>query len=100
MKRLSPEPQWSFLRRYIGLRINLFRALNDSTFHISGDRKLVALREGDHALVARTEFDPAFRYFYIADCHWYRSDLERLQDEDVPEPARDSLLRHLHTVLS
>lgn len=100
MKRLSPEPHWSFLRRYIGLRINLFRALNDPAFHVSGDHKLVALRSGDHALVARTAFDPAFRYFYIADCHWYRSDLERLGDEDVPEPARDAMLRRFHAILS
>ncbi len=100
MKRLSPEPQWSFLRRYIGLRINLFRALNDSDFHISADHTLVALRDGDHALVARAEFDPAFQYFYVADCHWYRSDLELIGDEDVPDATRDALLRHFHAVLS
>ena len=100
MKRLSPEPQWSFLRRYVGLRINLFRAMHDKEFHISGDGELVALRNGDHAIVARTAFDPAFSYFYVADCHWYRSDLERVGDEDVPDPARGELLRHFRTVIS
>ena len=100
MKRLSQEPRWSFLRRYIGLRVNLFRAMHDAAFFISEDRRLLALRHGEHALVARTEFDPAFEYFYVADCHWYRSDLERIGDEDVPDPARDEMLRHFLTVIA
>ena len=100
MKRLSREAQWSFLRRYVGVRINLFRAMHDKQFHISGDGRLVALRDGDHAIVARAEFDPAFSYFYVADCHWYRSDLERVGDDDVPDAARYELLRRFHGVLS
>jgi hypothetical protein len=100
MKRLSQEPRWSFLRRYVGLRINVFRAMHDAEFCVSGDRRLVALRDGDHALVARTEFDPTFNYFYIADCHWYRSDLERVADEEVPDSARHEMLRRFRSVLS
>jgi len=100
MKRASREPQWSFLRRYVGLRINLFRAMHDKEFHVSGDQRLVALRNGDHAIVARTEFDPAFCYFYVADCHWYRSDLERIGDEEVPDAARLELLHRFRTLLA
>ena len=100
MSQLSQEPRWSFLRRYVGLRINLFRAMHDPSFHISGDRDLVALRDGNHALVARTEYDPAFSYFYVADCNWYRSDLERIDDEEVPDASRRELLRLFRTVLT
>src|SRR5262245_33209227 len=100
MKRLSHEPYWSSLRRYAGVRINLFRAMHDGDFHISGDHRAVAVREGEHALVARTAFDPILCYFYVADCHWYHSTLQRVGDAEVPETVRLKLLRRFHGVLS
>lgn len=100
MREPSTRAQWSFLRRYVGLRINLFRAMHDPHFHVARDRHAVALRDGEHALVARAEFDPVLGYHYVAACGWYRSDLERVDDDEVPDAVRRELLRQFRGVLS
>jgi hypothetical protein len=74
--------------------------MHEDDFRVSSDRKLLALRDGDHALVADTEFDPVFGYFYVADCRWYRSDLARIEDDEVPDATRHELLRRFRVVLS
>jgi hypothetical protein len=99
MSSYSLETQWSCLQRYVGLRVNLFRAMHDARFHLADDRSVLAARDGDYALAVCIEFDPVFSYHYVRDCGWYRSDLSRLADEDVPDEVRDDLLRQLLAVL-
>ena len=99
MSQYSLEARWSCLRRYVGLRINLFRAMYDNRFHLADDRSVVATRKGDYALTACVAFDQVFSYYYVRDCSWYRCDLARLTDDDVPDHIRDDLLRHFLTVL-
>jgi len=99
MSQQSLEARWSCLRRYAGLRINLFRAMHDARFHLADDLSVVATRSGDYALTACIAFDQVFSYFYVRDCSWYRSDLARLTDEDLPDHVRDDLLRHFLSVL-
>lgn len=100
MSRPSVEPRWSCLRRYAGLRVNLFRAMHDRRFFLADDHSAIATRIGDYALTATISFDCGFRHYYIRDCSWYRSDLTRLTDNDVPEHARHELLRTFLTVLT
>ncbi len=100
MSRSSQQLQWSCLRRYLGLRVNLFRAMHTEGFYLSEDRAVLALRDGQFALVARTSFDVVFNYFYVRDCHWYRCDLEKVADEEVPDLVRQALLRQFLTILS
>jgi hypothetical protein len=99
MSQYSLEARWSCLRRYVGLRINLFRAMHDSRFHLAEDQTVIATRSGDYALTACIAFDQVFSYYYVRDCSWYRSDLSRLTDDDVPDHIRNELLRDFLCVL-
>lgn len=99
MNQYSLEARWSCLRRYVGLRINLFRVMYDDHFHLAEDHSVIATRSGDYALAACVAYDQVFAYHYVRDCSWYRSDLSRVADEDVPDHVRDDLLRHFITVL-
>ena len=99
MSQYSLEPRWSCLRRYVGLRINLFRAMYDKRFFLAEDHSVMATRIGDYALTACISFDRAFSHFYVRDCSWYRSDLTRLSDDDLPDPVRHDLLRQFLSVL-
>ena len=99
MSQYSLEARWSCLRRYVGLRINLFRAMHDTRFHLADDQSVIATRSGDFALTAVVAFDQVFSYFYVRDCSWYRSDLTRMTDDDVPDHIRHDLLRHFLSVL-
>lgn len=87
------------MRRYVGLRINLFRAMHDRRFFLSDDRTVIATRIGDYALTACVAFDQAFSYYYVRDCGWYRSDLKRLGDEEVPEHVQHELLHEFRRIL-
>ena len=100
MSRPSVEPRWSCLRRYAGLRVNLFRAMHDRRFFLADDNSVIATRIGDYALTATISFDQSCNHYYVRDCSWYRSDLSRLTDEDVPEQVRHELLRSFLAVLS
>jgi len=99
MSQYSLEARWSCLRRYVGLRINLFRAMHDGRFFLADDQSVLATRIGDYALTACVTFDDAFSYYYVRDCSWYRSDLSRLADEDVPDHVRHDLLQQFVSVL-
>lgn len=99
MSQYSLEARWSCLRRYVGLRINLFRAMYDGRFHLADDQTVIATRSGDFALTACIAFDQVFSYHYVRDCSWYRSDLSRLSDDDVPDHIRDDLLRQFLSLL-
>lgn len=99
MSQYSLEARWSCLRRYVGLRINLFRAMHDGRFHLADDQSVIATRSGDFALTACIAFDQVFSYYYVRDCSWYRSDLSRLSDDDVPDHIRDDLLRQFLNLL-
>jgi hypothetical protein len=90
----------SCLRRYLGLRVNLFRAMHDARFFLSDDNTVVAARHGDFAIAACVAYDESMAYYYLQDCSWYRSDLTRVDDEDVPDPVRDELLRQFLSVVS
>jgi hypothetical protein len=99
MSQYSLEARWSCLRRYVGLRINLFRAMYDGRFHLADDQSVIATRSGDFALTACIAFDQVFSYYYVRDCSWYRSDLSRLSDDDVPDHIRVDLLRQFLSLL-
>ncbi len=99
MSQQSLEARWSCLRRYVGLRINLFRAMHDGRFHLAEDRSVIAMRCGEYALTACIAFDQVFSYYYVRDCSWYRSDLSRLADDELPDHVRDDLLGHFLSVL-
>ena len=99
MSQYSLDVRWSCLRRYVGLRINLFRAMYDGRFHLADDQSVIATRCGDYALTACIVFDQLFSYYYVRDCSWYRSDLMRLNDDDVPDSIRDELLRQFLSLL-
>jgi hypothetical protein len=99
MSQYSLEARWSCLRRYVGLRINLFRAMYDTRFHLADDQSVIAARIGDYALTACIAYDQVFGYYYVRDCSWYRSDLSRLNDDDVPDHVRDDLLRQFLSLL-
>jgi hypothetical protein len=99
MSQYSLEARWSCLRRYVGLRINLFRAMYDTRFHLADDQSVIAARSGDYALTACIAYDQVFAYYYVRDCSWYRSDLSRLDDDDVPDHVRDDLLRQFLSLL-
>ena len=100
MSQYSLEARWSCLRRYVGLRVNLFRAMHDARFHLADDQSVIAARSGDFALTACVAFDQVFSYDYVRDCSWYRSDLSRLSDDDVPDHVRDELLHQFLSLLS
>jgi len=89
----------SCLRRYLGLRVNLFRAMYDSQLFLAEDSSVMAARRGDYALAACVAYDEAMQYHYVQDCGWYRSDLSRVEDEDMPEAVRDELLQQFLHVL-
>lgn len=89
----------SCLRRYLGLRVNLFRAMHDLRFFLSDDNNVLAARSGEFAIAACVVYDDAMAYYYVQDCSWYRSDLSRLDDEDVPDLVRDELLHQFLSVL-
>ena len=99
MNQYSLEARWSCLRRYAGLRLNLFRAMHDQRFFVAEDCSVIATRVGDYALTASVAFDQVFTYYYVRDCNWYRSDLSKLSDDDVPEHVRYDLLRQFRAVL-
>lgn len=99
MSQYSLDVRRSCLRRYVGLRINLFRAMYDVRFHLADDQSVIATRSGDYALTACLAFDHLFSYYFVRDCSWYRSDLTRLSDDDVPDHIRDELLRQFLSLL-
>ncbi len=99
MSQYSLEARSSCLRRYVGVRINLFRAMHDARFHLDEDRTVIATRIGDYALTACLAFDQVFAHYYVRDCSWYRSDLSRLTDDDLPDQVRHELLRQFVCVL-
>lgn len=99
MSQQQLEARWTCLRRYLGLRLNLFRAMHDQRFVIAADRRVIAIRAGEFALTATISYDSVFSYFYVKDCHWYRSDLAKLGDDDVPEHIRHDLLRQFRGIL-
>lgn len=99
MSEYSLEARGSCLRRYMGLRINLFRAMHDARFYLAEDHTVIATRCGNFALTACIAFDPVFAYYYVRDCGWYRSDLTRLSDQDVPDNVQHELLEQLALVL-
>ncbi len=99
MSEYSLEARGSCLRRYMGLRINLFRAMHDARFYLAEDHTVIATRSGNFALTACIAYDPVFAYYYVRDCGWYRSDLTRLSDQDVPEHVQRELLEQLALVL-
>ena len=99
MNQHSAEPRWSCLRRYVGLRINLFQAMHDVRFFLSDDRSVMAARTGEYALTACIAFDQVFSYYYVRDCGWYRSDLKRLADDEIPESVQHELLDQFRQIL-
>ena len=99
MSQYSLEARWSCLRRYVGLRINIFRAMHDGRFHLAEDQSVIATRCGDYALTASVAFDQVFSYYYVRDCSWYRSDLSRITHDDLPDHIRNDLLRQFLSVL-
>jgi hypothetical protein len=99
MSQYSLEARWSCLRRYVGLRVNLFRAMHDIRFFLADDHSVIATRLGEYALTACVAFDDAFSYYYVRDCSWYRSDLSRLTDDEIPDHVRHDLLRQFLSVL-
>jgi len=99
MSQHSLDARWSCLRRYVGVRINLFRAMHDARYHLAEDHSVIATRCGDYALAACIAFDQVFSYYYVRDCSWYRSDLSRVSDDDVPDPIRHDLLHDFLAVL-
>jgi hypothetical protein len=99
MSQYSLEVRWSCLRRYVGLRINLFRAMYDARFHLADDQSVIATRSGEYALTACIAYDRIFSHYYVRDCSWYRSDLARLSDDDVPHHIRNDLLRQFLSLL-
>jgi hypothetical protein len=87
------------LRQYAGTRVNLFRAMHTSGVFVDRDQWVLALREEDYALTARVVFDLALEYYYVCECRWYRSDLSRIDDHEIPEPVRWRLLRRFETLI-
>jgi hypothetical protein len=99
MRQQTLELRASCLRRYVGLRVNLFRAMHDGRFFVADDLTVLATRIGEHALTACVAFDSAFSCHYVVECRWYASDLTQLADEDVPSGIRAELLHQFVTVL-
>jgi hypothetical protein len=99
MNQQPLELRASCLRRYVGLRINLFRAMHDGRFFVADDLAVLAARIGEHALTACVAFDPALSCHYVVECRWYASDLTQLPDEDVPSGVRQELLHQFVSVL-
>lgn len=93
------EARDSSLRQYVGQRINLFRAMHTAGIYLDDERTVVAAREGEYALTARVVFDIVFGYFYVGDCRWYRSDLTRAPDDEVPDAVRQNLLPRFFALL-
>lgn len=92
MNEYSLNARSSCLRRYVGLRVNLFRAMHDKRFHLADDREVLAIRCDDYALTACLAYDQVFSYYYVRDCGWYRSDLTKLSDDEIPEATQMELL--------
>lgn len=99
MSNFSLEARGSCLRRLVGVRLNLFRAMHARHLHLADDHTVIASRSGDFALTLCITFDPVFSYYYVRDCGWYGSDLSRLGDEDVPEAIQQELLAQFGSVL-
>ncbi len=99
MSETSLESRGSRLRRLVGLRVNVFRAMHDRRFYLAEDQSVLAARSGEFALTACITFDPVFSYHYVRDCGWYRSDLTRLDDDDIPESVQADLLQTLALIL-
>ena len=100
MSRSAQQLEWSCLRRYVGLRINLFRAMYARGFFVSADRTVIALPRERFALVARAGYSSVRRSFYVRECQWYDADLERLADDAVPDEIREDLLGRFAAVLN
>ncbi len=96
--RLDQAPR-AGLRWYVGQRVNLFRAMYTPGVFLGDDRSVLALRDGHYALTARIGFDVLFECFYVRECHWYRSDLTRADDEQVPDGVRQNLLRRFLSII-
>lgn len=99
MSQQPVEAQPSCLRRYTGVRINMFRAMHDARFAVDDGCSALATRIGDHALTACIAFDWVLSCYYVVECRWYRSDLTRLPDEEVPAHVRAELLQQFVSVL-
>jgi len=87
------------LRRYVGLRINIFRGMHDKRFYLDDDRTVIAARCDEYALTASIAYDQVFAYYYVRDCGWYRSDLSKLSDEEIPDSVQLDLLRQFASLL-
>jgi hypothetical protein len=98
-QRSLDEVQFSSLHRCLGRRLNVFRAMHTPGLFLNKRRSVLALREGSYALTARIAFDLACGYFYVRSCHWYRSDLCRIGDAELPEVVRQDLLRRFLALL-
>jgi hypothetical protein len=73
--------------------------MHDIRFYLSDDQTVIATRAGDYALTACIAFDQVFSYYYVRDCGWYRSDLKRLADDEIPEPVQHELLTQFRQIL-
>jgi hypothetical protein len=98
-QRLLDEAPHTGLRRFVGCRVNLFRAMHMANVFVDDERSVLAVRDGDFALTVRVLFDVVLEYFYVTGCQWYRSDLSRAAADEVPDSVRDRLLQRLHTLL-
>ena len=73
--------------------------MHDVRFFLSEDRSVIATRNGEYALTACVSFDSVFSYYYVRDCGWYRSDLKRLGDDEIPESVQHELLTQFRQIL-
>jgi len=73
--------------------------MHDARFFLSDDHSVIATRTGEYALTACVAFDQVFSYYYVRDCGWYRSDLKRLADDEIPEPIQHELLTQFRLIL-
>jgi hypothetical protein len=73
--------------------------MHDRTFFLAEDLSVIATRIDDYALTACIAFDQVFSYYYVRDCGWYRSDLQRLNDDEIPEHIQSELLSEFRRIL-
>jgi hypothetical protein len=81
------------------MRVNLFQVMHDRRFFVAEDHSVIAARHDDYALATCVAFDDICGYFFVRDCGWYRNDLNRISDADVPTPTRNALLGTFASVL-
>jgi hypothetical protein len=99
-QRLLDEAPYASLHEYVGLRVNVFRAMHTTGVFLDDEQSVLALREDEFALTVRIVFDVVLEYFYVAACQWYHSTLTRAPDDEVPESVRLNLLRRFAALLA